>query len=76
LARCIVEHCEHPRREPGKPRLEGSKPGSRSAKDKATIGPKLVKGQSPDYFDSLCMALANDGITSFASVEGAEQICF
>jgi hypothetical protein len=43
---------------------------------KATIGPKLGKGQSPDYFDALCMALANDGIRSFATVPGAEQICF
>jgi hypothetical protein len=32
---------------------------------KSTIGPKLGRGQSPDYFDALCMALATDGIRSF-----------
>jgi site-specific DNA-cytosine methylase len=32
---------------------------------KSTIGPKLGKGQSPDYFDALIQALATDGIRSF-----------
>ncbi len=43
---------------------------------KATIGPKLGKGQSPDYFDALCMALAIDGVRTFPNVPGSDQIYF
>ena len=35
---------------------------------KSTIGPKLGKGQSPDYFDALIQALATDGVADFSGV--------
>lgn len=33
---------------------------------KGTIGPRLGKGQSPDYFDALIQALATDGAADFS----------
>lgn len=43
---------------------------------KATIKMKLGKGQSPDYFDALCMAICSDGTVSFATDLDAAQVCF
>jgi len=37
---------------------------------KSTIGPKLGKGQSPDYFDALIQALAIDGVRDFSGGPG------
>lgn len=37
---------------------------------------KLGRGNSPDYFDALCMAICSDETVSFATDLAAEQICF
>jgi hypothetical protein len=35
---------------------------------KNTIGPKLGKGQSPDYFDALCLSLTHDYVRDFSGM--------
>jgi hypothetical protein len=41
---------------------------------KGTVKAKLGRGQSPDYFDALCMALCSHGIISFDTP--SQAVCF
>ena len=50
----------------GRSSLKGRPPSKRNSE----------RGQSPDYFDALCMAICSDGVISFDTELPAEQICF